>query len=56
MNIVLIEDQAQKSGKHEIKNAYWKKQGIEVMRYGLPVGDYILADDRVMDVIARKKS
>lgn len=53
--MIILEDQAQKADKHTLKNAYWKKHGIEVMRYGLPVGDYILADDRVMDVIARKK-
>ena len=28
--IKLIEDKANKEGKHEKKNAYWKSQGIEV--------------------------
>lgn len=55
MSIALIEDKAQKDNKHVIKNNYWKKQGIEVFRYPLPVGDYVLANEKVMDVIARKK-
>lgn len=55
MGLCLIEDKANRVGKHEIKNTYWKKQGIEVLRYPLPVADYILADEKVMDVIARKR-
>lgn len=53
--LVLLEDKAQKEEKHTIKNNYWKKQGIEVMRYPLPVGDYIIGSEKVLDVIARKK-
>ena len=53
--LTLIEDKAQKEEKHKIKNAYWQKQGVEVMRYPLPVGDYVICDERVADVIARKK-
>lgn len=55
MGIVLIEDKAQKIEKHKIKNLWWKKHKIEVMRMPLPVGDYVLANESVMDVIARKK-
>jgi ribosome-associated protein len=51
----LIEDKAQKIDQHEIKNRWWKNQGIEVMRYPLPVGDYIIADEKVKELIKRKQ-
>ena len=54
--IVLIEDKANRLNYHTIKNKYWQEQGIEVMRYALPVGDYILANDKVFDMLARKKA
>ena len=52
--MILIEDKSQKSGKHIEKNRYWTELGIEVIQEPLPVGDYILANDKVMDVIFRK--
>lgn len=52
---VLIEDKANRLEKHTIKNAYWDKAGVDVIRMPLPVGDYILGTEKVMDVIARKK-
>ena len=53
-SIKLIEDKAQQSNKHVKKNEYWLRNGIEVMRYGLPVGDYILVNDKIQDVLNRK--
>lgn len=41
--------------KHKLKNLYWQKNGIDVIRMPLPVGDYIIGSEKVMDVIARKK-
>lgn len=52
--MTIIEDKANKQGLHEIKNEYWQRQGIPVERYPLPVGDYILINDKVQDVIDRK--
>lgn len=52
--MIIIEDKANKQGLHEIKNEYWQRQGIPVERYPLPVGDYILVNDKVQDVIDRK--
>lgn len=52
--MILIEDKGQKEGKHEIKNQYWKENGVLVQRYPLPCGDYIALNDRVQDVINRK--
>lgn len=50
----LIEDIAQKQGKHDTKNEYWESHGVEVLRYGLPCGDYILVTDKIEDVLKRK--
>lgn len=50
----IIEDKANKESQHEIKNRWWQINGIEVERYPLPVGDYILVTDKVQDVIDRK--
>lgn len=52
--MTIIEDTGQKVGLHVAKNKYWKSQSIEVIRHPLPVGDYILVNDRVQDVIDRK--
>lgn len=54
--MTIIEDKAQQEGKHELKHAYWEKEGIEMLRYPLPVGDYILMSEKVADVIHRKDS
>lgn len=54
--MILLEDEGQKIDKHIIKNDYWGRNGIEVVRSPLPVGDYILANDKVLDVIERKKA
>lgn len=54
--MILISDKAQKSGKHLIKENYWKRNGVEVIFQPLPVGDYVIGNDKVMDVIRRKES
>lgn len=53
-NLLLIEDKGQKEGQHILKNRYFENNEIEVLRAPLPVGDYIVADDKVSDVIHRK--
>ena len=53
--MILIEDCGQKINQHTIKNNYWKSQGIEIQRYPLPAGDYCLMDDKISDVITRKR-
>lgn len=53
-NLLLIEDKGQKEGQHILKNSYFENNEIEVLRAPLPVGDYIVADDKVSDVIHRK--
>lgn len=51
----IVEDKANKVNQHEQKNRWWQSQNIEVLRYPLPVGDYILCTDRVQEVINRKQ-
>lgn len=53
--MILISDKGQQDGKHAEKERYWTKLGIEVIEAPLPTGDYILANDKVMDVISRKE-
>lgn len=53
--MILIEDSGNKVGKHKIKNQYWNEQGIEVIRYGLPVGDYVLVNDAMQEMLDRKE-
>lgn len=50
----IYEDKAQKEGKHEIKNRWWRDNGYEVVRVPLPVGDYVLESEKMADVIIRK--
>lgn len=52
--MILISDKAQQKGKHLTKENYWKNAGIEVLYHPLPVGDYVLANEAVLDVINRK--
>lgn len=54
--MMLIEDKGQKEGQHILKNRYFKDNEIEVLRAPLPVGDYIIASDKVVDVIHRKSA
>ena len=51
---LIVEDVGNKEEKHILKHQYFYRQGIGILREPLPVGDYILANDKVMDVIFRK--
>ena len=53
--MIIIEDKAQQDKKHISKHLYFERNGIYWERYPLPVGDYILYNDAVADVIARKQ-
>ena len=54
--MILLEDKAQKENKHIIKNEYWKSKGIKVERVPLPVGDYVIANEKTQDVMKRKST
>lgn len=53
--MIILEDKNQKKGKHEAKNRYFTESGIEVIQQRLPVGDYVLMNDKIKDVFARKE-
>ncbi len=55
MGIVILEDSGQVKNKHISKHLYFEQNGIYWERYPLPVGDYILYNDAVADVVARKQ-
>ena len=50
----LLSDKGQKKGEHYWKEKYWEDNNIEVIKAPLPVGDYIILDDKVQDVLDRK--
>ena len=54
--MTIIEDMGQKENKHNLKNNYWKSQGIEVVRLPMPTGDYCILSDKARDVINRKNN
>lgn len=54
--MIIIEDMGQKENKHNLKNDYWKSQGVKVVRLPLPTGDYCLLSDKARDVINRKNN
>ena len=47
-------DKAQKDGKHTIKHSQIESLGHELVFLPLPVGDYILVDEAVAEVIKRR--
>ena len=51
---IIIEDIGNKDKQHELKHQYWESNSVLWKRYPLPVGDYILYNDLVGDVIQRK--
>ena len=53
--MILISDKAQQKGKHTEKEQYWEGLGIDIVNLPLPCGDYIIANDKVLDVISRKE-
>ena len=55
ITVIIIEDIGNKAEKHTMKHLYFESHGIYWERQPLPVGDYILANDAVLDVIARKQ-
>lgn len=47
--ITIIEDTAQKTGKHELKHEGFEKAGVKVVRCRLPFGDYCLPPSTSID-------
>ena len=55
MDLTIIEDMAQKANKHENKRQYFNNIGVKCLRLPLPIGDYIVVNDKVKDVLSRKE-
>ena len=52
--MIIAVDKAQKEGKHDIKHNQLIEMSHELVFLPLPVGDYILVDDAVAEVIKRR--
>lgn len=52
--MIIAVDKAQKEGKHDIKHNQLIEMGHELWFLPLPVGDYVLVDDSVREVIKRR--
>ena len=52
--MIIAVDKAQKEGKHDLKHRHLMEMGHELLFLPLPVGDYILVDDAVAEVIKRR--
>lgn len=49
-------DKAQKEGKHDLKHNQLISMGHELIFLPLPVGDYIIVDDTISEIIKRRGS
>ena len=52
--MIIAVDKAQQEGKHDLKHNQLVEMGHELIMLPLPVGDYILVDDTVREVIKRR--
>lgn len=52
--MIIAVDKAQQEGKHDLKHNQLVEMGHELIMLPLPVGDYILVDDAVREVIKRR--
>lgn len=52
----ILIDKGQQAHKHDLKHDCLKALGAELQIVPLPVGDYVLVDDRVADVLKRKEA
>ena len=52
--MIIVEDTRQQSGKHEAKNAYFKSNGIKVVRSKLFVGDYTRLDNQTVAIDSKQ--
>ena len=54
--MVIAVDKAQQEGKHTVKHQQLEDLGFELVSLPLPVGDYVIADEAVQEVIKRRGS
>lgn len=53
-NITIQEDSRQQVGKHDLKNEFFVKNNIRVLRSKLPFGDYTLVNDTSITIDTKK--
>jgi ribosome-associated protein len=49
-------DKGQQAGKHETKHNWLRQKGHELVELPLPVGDYVVINEKILDVLDRKSS
>lgn len=54
MDSIIVVDKGQQEGKHTRKHKDLQERGYKLFLAPLPVGDYVLCNDAVLDVIRRK--
>lgn len=52
--MIILEDMGQKGKRQSLKNHYFAAHGINVHKIPLPVGDYVLYNDKIADVMEHK--
>jgi ribosome-associated protein len=52
--MIIAIDKAQKEGKHDLKHNQLISMGHELIYLPLPVGDYIIVDDTIREIIKRR--
>lgn len=52
--MIILEDKAQQDKKHDLKHEKFAELDVDLVRVPLPVGDYVLMNERIQNVIDRK--
>lgn len=52
--MIIAVDKAQKEGKHDTKHSQILQMGHELISLPIPVGDYIIVDDTIKEIIERR--
>ena len=52
--MIIAVDKAQKEGKHDLKHNQIISMGHELISLPIPVGDYIIVDDTIKEIIKRR--
>ena len=53
-NLIVIEDTAQKEGKHDAMHTFFNRCGVQLIKNTLPIGDYALLSGKGEDILKLK--
>ena len=53
-NLIVIEDTAQKNGKHDTLHTFFNRCGVQLIKNTLPIGDYALLSGKGEDILRLK--